>query len=468
MTNPASQQGIDTVPSLGEPKKFKVPKKSILFGSLILFIGLLGAGALWFNSRYKYDQEMEVKLKELSNIEYPANPAGLSKNFQRYGNRELRVIQRDDTHFDFVLEPTNEKTAKIVIKNVDLSLLIPKAPEWTKQDENLELIAFVEREWNRQQISFPVDSEHIEVSGGDGFEKENLTEVALARNCINAGLWEVLLSFKEDDKKGLYYQGWFTLPMGHYKNVFEKINNLSYWKHWWKLEHWQDPSGTVVKPNLLREVIDEREVTAKLPLDEEVIVSGEQVRKVRTTLASNLRTWGDFYSGKNEINFATFRPPGFYDPNKLHHSEYWRIGKFEKAILRDIKPVGVKKDLQELELVFSDTKTGEQNRLYFSGIDFKELPQLAIEDYPKGLYMPMGIGVGPFYQAYEELKKNPPYESPYFSVLLDSNDGWIDHHKVAVDGAAMHLDKDNPDLLHLYLLSYERNTLVGHLYINLK
>jgi hypothetical protein len=80
----------------------------------------------------------------------------------------------------------------------------------------------------------------------------------------------------------------------------------------------------------------------------------------------------------------------------------------------------------------------------------------------------MGIGVPPFYQSYEDLKKSHPYESPYFSVLLDSKDKWIDHHHLAVDGTAMHLDKDNPNLLHLYLLSYERNTLIAHFTIDLK
>ena len=83
-----------------------------------------------------------------------------------------------------------------------------------------------------------------------------------------------------------------------------------------------------------------------------------------------------------------------------------------------------------------------------------------------GLYMPMGIGIPPFYQTYEELKQNPPDKSPYFSVLLDSQDKWIDHHTVAVDGPVMHLDINNPKLLHLYLLSYERHTLISHFLID--
>ncbi|HBL14387.1 MAG TPA: hypothetical protein DD379_23965 [Cyanobacteria bacterium UBA11162] len=467
MAKPASTQSPFTIPVLGN-LPVKLTKKKIVFTTLPILVALLGVGGLGFASRYKASNEMLLNLKEFSNSEYPANPAPLSKNFERYSGRELKIIKKDDTHFDFVLEPKNEKTAKIVIKNIDLSLLTPKAPEWTKKDNGLEVIAFTDREWNRQQISFPADSEHIEITGGDGFEQKNLFEVALANNCLNAGYWEILLFTKEDNNKSMYYQGWFTFPMGHYKSVFEKINNLSYWKHWWKLEHWQDPSGTVVNTKLLREVIDEQEIATQFPLDERIFATGEQARKVRTTLASNLTTWGDFYTDKNQIEFATFRPPGFYDHNVPWGHQYWRIGKFDKATLRNIKPVGVQQNLQEIELAFNDTKTGEQNRLVISGINLKELSKLPVEEYNKGLYMPLGIGIPPFYQSYDDLEKNHPHESPYFAVLLDSKDQWIDHHKLALDGIAMHLDKENPNLLHLYLLSYERNTLIAHFSMNLK
>lgn len=446
----------------------KMRKKRIVFNTLVVLIAVVIVGLSGFTSRYLAEEEMQVQVKELSNRDYPENPATLDPNYQRYGNRKLDIIRRDDRYFDFILEPTDQQTAKIGIKNIDLSLLIPKAPEWTKTERGLETIAFVDREWNRQQVSFPVDSEHIEVIGGDGFERQNLAEVALARNCLNAGLWEIILSTKDDDgNKATYYQGWFNLPMGYYKNVFEKINNLSYWKHWWRLEHWQDPAGTVTDVNLLRKVIDEQDVATQLPLDEKIIVAGEQSRKIRTTQAINLRTWKDFYNEENEIRFASFLPPGFYNNDQPRNNEYWRISKLEKAILRNVQPLGVPELLQEIELVFKDKKTDEQNKLFISGVNIKQLPQLPVEKYFEGLYLPMGIGVPPFYQSYEELKQNPPYKSPYFSVLLDSQDKWIDHHTVAVDGPVMHLDLDNPELLHLYLLSYERHTLIAHFLIDL-
>ncbi|MEQ8962764.1 MAG: hypothetical protein RLP02_33440, partial [Coleofasciculus sp. C2-GNP5-27] len=203
-------------------------------------------------------------------------------------------------------------------------------------------------------------------------------------------------------------------------------------------------------------------------LDEKIIASGEQVRKVRTVLANNLQTWGDFYSGEHEIQFGSFIPPGYYNTDKPWGHEYWRIGQFDKAVLRNVDPVGVDETLQELELTFTDTKTNEQNKLFISGVNIKDLPQLPVEEYNKGLYMPLGIGIPPFYQDYEELKANHPDKSPYFSGLLDSQGRWINNHQVALAGVAMHRDQDDPELLHLYFLSYERMTLIAHFKIDIK
>lgn len=73
-----------------------------------------------------------------------------------------------------------------------------------------------------------------------------------------------------------------------------------------------------------------------------------------------------------------------------------------------------------------------------------------------------GIGTPPFYQDYTALLDSPPQDNPYYSFFLNEEDGWIDHHSMAVDGPIIHRDADNPDLLHLYLMSYERHLLVAH------
>jgi hypothetical protein len=82
------------------------------------------------------------------------------------------------------------------------------------------------------------------------------------------------------------------------------------------------------------------------------------------------------------------------------------------------------------------------------------------------MYMPVGIGVPPFFQSYQELEKNPPHSSPYVSVLLDEQDRWIDHHSFAIDGPVLHRDAKDPNVLHVYLLSYERHSLIAHFVIS--
>ena len=102
-------------------------------------------------------------------------------------------------------------------------------------------------------------------------------------------------------------------------------------------------------------------------------------------------------------------------------------------------------------------------RLIASGIDFASLPQLDLKDYPEGLYMPLGIAVASFTETYQELHEHPPAKSSYFALLLDQKNRWLDHRKIALDGLVMFRDQSDPHMIHFYLLSYERISLVSHI-----
>ena len=445
----------------------KVSWKYVAAGAAGLLLVVAGAAAVRTYFRYDTAETMAVTVREFSNAEYPEDPSGRSVHHGQYDGRTLTLVKRDATHFDFVFEPKHAHVAKVVFKNVDVSLMTPSLPEWAKTDAGLRRIALTDRQWNRQQVAFGgPGSPHVEITGGDGFEAKNLYSAELAKNCLNAGLWEVLLFTREGGNKAMYYQGWFTFPLGHYKSVFEHNTGLPYWKHWYYLEHWFDPAGTPVPMGKLREVMAEREVPAAFDRAAPVFFAGEQLRKRRTTVAQNVRAWGDYYDGR-AVRFASFVPPGRYDLSKPWKNEYVRMDRFDKAILRTVKPPGASATLSELELVFSSTKRDGVCRFFVSGIDINALPQLAITDYPKGLYMPMGIGVPQFYQSYGELQKNPPHLSPYVSVLLDGEGKWIDHHSFAIDGPVLHRDATNPKLLHVYLLSYERHAVIAHIVVTL-
>ena len=442
------------------------PRHLVLLAIAVLSLTVIGL-ALRTYARYHVADSMIIPVREYSNAEYPEDPADRSVHFGQYNDRRLKLIQKDATHFDFILEPTSPHVAEITFRDIDVSLMTPSLPVWTKNDDGLRRIALTDRQWNRQQVRFDAESPHLQVSDGDGFETTRLYSAELAKNCLNAGLWEVLLFVNDGNGKALYYQNWFTFPLGHYKDIFELSTGLPYWRHWYYLEHWFDPAGTMAPLEKLRQVTEERETPATFNSTERVIVAGEQVRKRRTTIAENLISWGDFY-GDKKVRFAAFIPPGRYSVNRPWKNQYWRMDQFEKAILRKVVSPATSKPLDELELVFASTKTGEICRFFVSGFEREELPQLPTGDYPKGLYMPMGIGVPPFFQSYEDLVQNPPERSPYFSVMLDSDGRWIDHHSLAVDGPVIHRDDQNPDLLHVYLLSYERHSLVAHVVVSTK
>ncbi len=437
-------------------------RKRLVIG-LAIAIPAVAAGTgvrTWL--RYRTADVMVLPIREFSNAEYPEDPAARSVWYGMYQGRRLRLERRDEAHFDFTLEPLHPHIATIEFKNVDVSLMTPNLPEWTKGDPGLRRIALTDRQWNRQQVRFGAPTgDPVSASGGDGREARSLVSAELAKNCLNAGLWEVLLFVQEDGEKKLYYQGWFTFPLGFYRDVFNHNTGLSYLDHWYYLEHWFDPAGTVIALTKLREVLNEKEVPATFDPAEPIVAFGEQQRKRRTTMASNVANWGDVYQ-PNDIHFASFVPPGRYSLNVPWNNEYPRMERFEQAILRKVRSPAANAPVDELELVFSSRSASGKVRFLVSGFRMDELPQLPVEDYSKGLYMPMGIGVPPFFQDYKELAEKPPNTSAYFSVLLDDHDRWVDHHHFAIDGPVLIRDHSNPQRLHLYLLSYERHSLIGH------
>jgi uncharacterized membrane protein YdjX (TVP38/TMEM64 family) len=445
--------------------QWRVRLRTVGVALALLLVAAVAAAGVRTVTRYRTADEMAVPVRVYSNAEYSEDPANRSVHFGQYNSRTLKLIRHPDgVHFDFVLEPADAQTARVVWRDVDVRLMTPGLPEWTKADAGLRRIALTDRQWNRQQVSFDRSSTHLEVGGGDGFEAKRLVSAELAKNCLNAGLWEVLLFVEEGGEKKLYYQSWFTFPLGHYKDVFERNTGLPYWRHWYYLEHWFDPAGTPVALGQLRTVKGEREVPAWFGRNEPVIASGEQARKRRTTIAENVRTWGDYYDGR-KVRFATFIPPGRYSVNHPWKNEFWRLQQFDRAILRDIESPASSKALHELELVFA-SKNGGTSRFFVSGFDLETLPALPMKDYPKGLYMPMGIGTPPFFQSYADLEKAPPDKGAFFSVLLDADGRWINHHDVAIDGPVLHRDADDPHLLHVYLLSYERHALIAHFMVD--
>jgi len=113
--------------------------------------------------------ELVLPVGEFSTVEYPEDPAELAPEFGRYGGRSLRLLQLDATHFDFVLESADPGNATIRWPRADASLFAVDCPEWIRDHPGKQIIALVDREWNRQQVSFSAASSRVQVTGGDGW-----------------------------------------------------------------------------------------------------------------------------------------------------------------------------------------------------------------------------------------------------------------------------------------------------------
>lgn len=444
-------------------KKYKINLKELGIGLLTLLLGFaFGYSIVIFSSKYRVEDEMFINLLEFSALEYPENPEPLSTFYQRYGQRELNLIKKDDFHFDFIFSSPLPHVATVALKNIDLRLFVPTMPEWVKGDRNLQIITLTEREWNRQQVIFETQDPSLSILGGDGYEKNHLYSVELVRNSLKAGLWEILLYAKEEGKKVLLYQGWFTLPLGHYKTTFEKLNHISYWRHWFRLEYWVSPAEKKLNLNRLRKIFSEMAATSVDYSKERIFAYGEQERKLRCFTASNVMTWEDFPRFKDCVHFPMFIAPGTYQNKKLCKNEYEKISSLTQIQLRAIESPNSLKLLNEIELTFQDDTTQNTYSLILGGIDFDDIPSLPVESYPEAPLFPFGIATPPVFQKYALLAKAPPLVSPLFCVFLDKDHRWVDPHKVALEGVIVHKDATDSRLVHLYLVSYQRHTLVGH------
>lgn len=432
-----------------------------LLGLLLLLVSI---GVVWFSDRYDDRSQQTVALTAFSKDLYPENPENTSQVFGGYPHRELAIERLDATRFRFVLQPSTPQAAAVELTDVDLAHMVATVPPWAQTDSDLTKISLIDREWNRQQVRFARSSHHVQVrEGGDGFEQRTLSRIDLARNCLNAGLWELLLFTTEDGEERVYEHLWFTFPLGLYKQLFERVNGLSYWSYWWRLEHWVDPSGTPIRVDRLRTVEQEWPVQATAQWDEPVAVSGEQARKRKNILTPVAVTYRDWYN--QPVQFASFIPPGRYSRAHPRETQLHYLAELTGALMRQVKLSGGTESLFEIELAFRSSKTGEPTRLILGGLDWTGIPVASPAQYDRGSSVPLGIGNPGFFESYEEVVANPPTQRTFYGFILDSQNRWLDHHAIGVDGPLLHWDADDPALLHLYLLSYERHALLNHLVV---
>ncbi|MGR3812106.1 hypothetical protein [Jiulongibacter sp. NS-SX5] len=384
-----------------------------------------------------------ITVKMLSDDEYPDNP-DIENRHELYNQivyDQLKIKSWDNKDFIYDIILKGNEGNEILLKEVNFYEMIPGVPAELKEDADMAYIAVINQEWNRQQVRFDKTDFPIEVKGDS-----LLSRFDLARNCLNAYLWEIIL-YDEEGKS--YYHGWFDFPHELYAGLFEQKSGISFDLYKEALENWKDPEKLRVNFDLLRTIISTKEVRFENLNEQYYPLVGERKKKFKNILKpQNLKQISDFLN--DSTSFATFSPPGFYntkDPRKTYLSEL--------AELKSVSVNSTEEGFKELVLQFKDL------RFTLGGVDLDNLPILTEEEMHKGYQNSMGVKNHSFYETYDYAVTHQQEQSAYYCLLTQGENEFVDSHKIGIDGPLLFRDAEN-NALHLCLLSFERHALVGH------
>lgn len=406
-------------------------------------------------------------LTELSDQEYPDNPDVMVRHNKYTSSimEEILFIKNGDT-YDIKILPSNDGDDTVFMSSISLMEFIPTIPDYAKKDEYMSLVAVLNQEWNRNQVKWNssdlenVTSKNFVVNG------ETITRIDIARNCLNSYLWELIFYANEEGKDKACYHGWFDFPKNLYAELFEERNNEKFEDYAKYLENWLDPPNKELNLGNIREVITKK---ASVPFqnrsNEMYPLKGERKKKeIEIIYPTTYSKMSDFHT--DSAKFATFSQPGYYNREDPRHTELGRFQKINNVAYHSTKSHSG--DVYD-ELVFEfERHAGEKTMFVFGGINLNDLPHLSAEDANSGIQYSMGIGNHPFYEDCNSHEKCCSKINPYFGVLLDVEGNWLDSHKIGIDGPLLHLDEKDSNILHVWLLSFERHALVGHyeVYLN--
>ncbi len=403
-------------------------------------------------------------LNELNPFEYPDNPDTEIKHPKydqiKYGY--LNFISLNDTMFSIKIIPDGN-TDTIFISSVNLMEYIPTITCAAKKNLYLSYIDVINQEWNRNQVQFKEGEYKI-----SGSNNNHIVRLDIARNCLNAYLWEVILFADYKGEVKPYYHGWFDFPKELYATLFEIRNKVKFSEYQKPLENWVDPENKKFDPTPLRTILSEQDVKFINLNNTSYPLKGERQKKfkniiypVNTTIIQNYLT--------DSTLFATFSPPGIYNKSDPRKTELSKLDKLGKIIWRKTNAPYFSNDtLIELELLFNIGDKKKETHFFISGILPSEIPALDSSEVNNGWQNSMGIGNHTFYETYKHAQEHSSLISPYFSVLTDKDGNWIDSHKIGIDGPLLYWDNKHKNMLHVWIFSFERHAFVGHYIVTLK
>lgn len=402
----------------------------------------------------KKEKPRSFVITNLSDNEYPNNPdiGFRSKKYQNIFFTEGEIESTNET-FKWNFSFFSNNSDSISLDNLDISELIPTIPSSVKSDEYLSYISIVNQEWNRNQIHFKQDEFSSNMS--------KIVRVDLARNCLNAYLWEVILFVDEEGETLPYAHGWFDFPHELYAQLFEEKNNIPFSVYKKPLENWVDPKSEKVDLEILRTVADTVKIKFQDLSDQMYPLKGARAKKYKEIIKPDtFTTMRDLQS--DSTTFATFSSPGFYNKKDPRKTELGRLYHLKNIELFKTKAKPGNDTLYEMVLKFNHRITDEETKLIIGGLELNSFPILSEKEVNNGWKNAMGIGNHSFYEGYKTHIKSKSKNSAYYAMFLDKDDKWLDSHKIGVDGPIFHFSDQKRKILNLWLLSFERHALIGH------
>jgi hypothetical protein len=423
--------------------------KKIVYGVyLLLWLGSCQStpNPVANNKRYQFP------VQNLSDEAYPDNPDigfRMSDYAQQYftqGTLERNNNERYDLYF-------YNETDTLIFDQLDLSEFIPAIPDQYKQDAYLSLLTCVNQEWNRNQVRFD----------GASFQSTNarLVRADIARNCLNAYLWEIIVYAEENGKTLPYAHGWFNFPRDLYAELFETKNGQAFSTYQASMEAWIDPPSEPIQLQLLRQPLAALDIAWTDSSDAMYPLAGARQKKFKEIITPvEFATMRDLQS--DATTFATFTPPGFYNRKDPRTTELGRLQQLQHAQLFQTVSKVNHDTLHELQLLFADEAGARKTQLVLGGLNLSDFPILPSAEANKGWKTSMGFANHSFYEAYATQVSQKTQQNPYYGYLATNKGRWLDSHRIGIDGPVFHFSDVNRKVLHLWLLSFERHALVGH------
>ncbi|MCH2215346.1 MAG: hypothetical protein MK086_09265 [Flavobacteriales bacterium] len=430
---------------------------------LALFCLLVGCGTTPHSKKTFSNRpaQYEVEVINLTDEKYPDNPdiGFRSSRYQEEYFKVLALIIPDSlTSYDVDFKFTSLDGDVISFNRLNLAEFIPTIPHGYEQDEYLTDLSLVNQEWNRNQVSFSTDE----------FDSTNphIVRVDIARNCLNAYLWEIIVYEREDDKILPMAHGWFDFPEHLYAELFTLKNGIKYSRIKQSLEHWIDPESRFVDDSVFRKIKGKQSIPINDLSDEMYPISGARKKKLKEIIyPTSFSTMRDLQT--DSALFATFTPPGFYNRKDPRTTQLGRFYTVIEAELSSVVSEVSGETLDQIKVLFMHKNGTLRTNLTIGGVDFEEFPILAVAEANRGWKSSMGFGNHTFYESYGDHLNESTQSNPYYAYLTDHEGNWLDSHAIGIDGPIFHFTDSSRTELHLWLLSFERHALVGHYQIQL-